>query len=148
MIPDCTNIKGGANPPFSLSDFREMYPQFQRQAVPESILDMYLELANNAVKESRYRSYWKVAMGLFIAHFATLWVMGSADPDSGAAGIIRAGELKGLTTSKSVDGVSVSKDYGTIMSGLDGWAAWTMTSYGVQLATLGKMVAKGGMQVW
>ena len=116
--------------------------------MPSIVLDMYLELAHNAVKQSRYHSYWKMAMGLFIAHFTTLWVMGNADPASGAAGIIKAGEQKGLVTGKSVDGVSVSKDYNTITSGLDGWAAWNMTTYGTQLASLARLTTKAGVQIW
>lgn len=139
---------GGDNPPFTLADFKEVYPQFSGDAVPNIVLEMYLELAHNAVKQSRYHSYWKMAMGLFIAHFTTLWVMGNADPGSGAAGIIKAGEQKGLVTGKSVDGVSVSKDYNTITSGLDGWAAWTMTTYGTQLASLARLTTKAGVQIW
>ena len=87
-------------------------------------------------------------MCLFIAHFATLWAMGTADPASTAAEVVSAGEARGLTTSKSAGGVSISKDYSTITSSLSDWAAWNMTQYGTQLATLAKMVGKGAMQVW
>lgn len=148
LMADAANIRDGANPPFTLEEFKEIYPQFKGQAVPDVVLAMYLELAHNAIKEARWHSYWKMAMGLFIAHFATLWAMGTAESNSTAADVVSAGEARGLVTSKSAGGVSISVDYGTIASGLNAWAAWNATQYGTQLATLAKMVGKGGMQIW
>ncbi len=147
-ISNATGIRDGVNPPFTLEDFKEIYPQFVGEAVPDVVLEMYLELAHSAIKEARWHSYWKMAMGLFIAHFATLWAMGTAQPNSTAADVVSAGEARGLVASKSVGGVSISVDYNTIISGLNAWAAWNATQYGTQLATLAKMVGKGGMQIW
>lgn len=148
LMADAANIRDGANPPFTLEEFKEIYPQFKGQAVPDVVLAMYLELAHNAIKEARWHSYWKMAMGLFIAHFATLWAMGAADAASTAADVVSAGEARGLVASKSAGGVSISMDYSTITGGLNDWAAWNMTQYGTQLATLAKLVGKGAMQVW
>ena len=72
----------------------------------------------------------------------------SADPDSGAVGVIKAAETKGLVASKSVDGVSVSYDFSTALSDLDGWADWKTTEYGIQFVTLAKNFMRGGMYVW
>ena len=108
---------------------------------------MYLDLANECIKETRWRSYWQVGMSLFIAHFCTLYVRGVANPDSKEAGILKAGQLVGLETSVGVGDVSVSTDYSIIARGLEAWAGWLSTSYGTQLATIGKMMGKGGMCV-
>lgn len=148
LMADAANIRDGINPPFTLEDLKVTYPQFLGEAVPDVVLEMHLELAHHAIKEARWHSYWKMAMGLFIAHFATLWAMGTAQPNSTAADVVSAGEARGLVTSKSAGGVSISVDYNTITSGLSGWAAWNATQYGTQLATLAKMVGKGGMQIW
>lgn len=148
LMADAANIRDGANPAFTLEELKGIYPQFKGGAVPDMVLAMYLELADNAIKEARWHSYWKMAMGLFIAHFATLWAMGTADAASMAADVVSAGEARGLVASKSAGGVSISMDYGTLIGGLNDWAAWNMTQYGTQLATLAKMVGKGGMQVW
>ena len=104
-------------------------------------------MANAYIKESRWHSSWKVGMSLFIAHFCTIYLQGTADPNSGAAAILKAGQTRGLETSVSVGGVSVSTDYSAIVSDIDGWAGWKSTIYGVQLATLGGMLGKGGMCV-
>ncbi|WP_205127114.1 DUF4054 domain-containing protein [Paenibacillus ginsengarvi] len=130
-----------------------MYPQFGPDgngvyAVPVIVMQMYLDFASTSIKEARWHSYWKVAMCLFIAHFCALHAQSVADPEGGAAAVIAAGQAKGLNTSESVGDVSVSMDYNTITQDLEGWAAWKLTIYGQQLATIGKLVGKGGMYVY
>ncbi|WNF07262.1 DUF4054 domain-containing protein [Brevibacillus borstelensis] len=153
IIGIASNIRTGSNPPFTYDDFIAIYTQFGPDAngktvVPQEIVQMYIDLANACIQEARWHAYWKVAMGWFVAHFLTLYVQGTADPNSGAAGVLKAGESRGLVASKSVGDVSVSRDYSTIAGDLDGWAAWKLTTYGQQLATIGRIVGKGGMYVY
>lgn len=153
IISDASNIKTGLNPPFTLEDFFSVYPQYgprkdNSYIVPEIVMDMYLKLADASVKESRWHTYWKTGMCFFIAHFCTLYLQGVADASSDAAAILDAGKAKGLDTSVSVGGVSVSTDYSTIANDLNGWAAWKLTIYGQQLATIAKMISKGGMYIY
>lgn len=153
IIGTASNIKTGTNPPYVLADFYIMYPQFGPATdgtfvILEIIIRMYLDLANNCIKEATWHGYWKVGMSLFIAHFCTLYVQGIADPDSGAAGILKAGQLRGLETSVSVGDVSASTDYSIIASGIEGWASWKSTSYGLQLAGIGRLLGKGGMYIY
>jgi hypothetical protein len=112
------------------------------------IMQMYLDLANVCLQESRWRSYWKIGMGWFIAHFLTLYLQSATNADSPAAQVISAGQARGLQSSKSVGDVSVSYDFSTAMNDLDGWAAWKLTIFGQQLATAAKLTGKGGMYVW
>lgn len=152
VITAASNIKTGDNPTFALKDFYIQYKQFGPNddgdfIIPEIVMQMYLNLANASIKEARWHSSWKLAMGWFIAHFLTLYVQGMADPNSGAAGVLQAGKAKGLDTSMSAGDVSVSTDYSIIANGIDGWANWMSTSYGTQLATIGKFMGKGGMCV-
>ena len=152
LIRKASNVKGGVNPPFSVADFQAVYPHFFGDAltgrIPDEVLDMFLQFANASTKYRRYRKSWKLAMCLFVAHFLTLYLQSAVAPDSPEATVIQAGQTKGLTASKSVDGVSVSYDFSTALSDLDGWAAWKLTGYGTQLATLAKAYGMGGMYVW
>jgi hypothetical protein len=153
IIAGATNIKGGDNPPFTVADFKEIYPQFwnadDTPLVPQAVLDMYVAFADSFVKISRYHEAWRVCMSLVIAHFLTLYLRTmTADPDSGAAGVIKAAETKGLVASKSVDGVSVSYDFSTALADLDGWADWKTSEYGIQFITLAKNYMRGGMYIW
>ncbi len=153
IIGTASNVRTGDNPSFLFSDFIIMYPQFGPASddtflVPEIIIQMYIGLADACIKEVRWKAYWKFATGWFVAHFVTLYLQGTADPNSGAAAVLAVGQAKGLNTSESVSDVSVSMDYAEIGKDLDGWAAWKLTIYGQQLASVGKLVGKGGMYVY
>lgn len=162
IISDASNIRAGDNPAYTLDDFYLEYPVYAPRTVPPVppaidpttthlinpvILQMYIGLADACIKEARWHSSWHLAMGWFVAHFATLYLQGLADVNSTAAQVIAKGQAKGLTASKSVSDVSVSYDYNTIASDLDGWASWKSTIYGQQLATMGRLYGKGGMYV-
>lgn len=153
MIDDASNIRTGNNPAYTLSNFLLAYPQFGVNEegatfVPTPVLTMFLNLAHACIKEARWHDMWEFAMGLFIAHFVTLWLQGTADPNSGAAATIAAGQARGVVVSESANDLSVSYDHSTVGNDLDGWAAWKLTVYGQQLATMGKLVGKGGMYVY
>lgn len=150
-----SNIKNGTNPAYTLTDFYAMYPAFAPRGtepditylMPEIILQMYIDLAHACIKEARWKAYWKIGMGFFIAHFATLYLQSVTDANSSAAQVIASGQAKGLTTSESAGDVSYSQDINAIAQDLDGWAAWKLTAFGQQLATFGKLVGKGGMYI-
>lgn len=153
ILADASNLKTGTNPPFTLDDFYLMYPQFGKDSdnnyvVPVEVQEMYLELANTCIKEAKWHKTWKLAMGWFIAHFLTLYVQGMVDPNSGAAAVLKAGQAQGLQTSMSAGDVSISIDYSTITTGIDGWAGWKLTTYGQQLANIGRLIGKGGMYIY
>ena len=152
IAADASNIRSGGNPAFTLSDFLSIYPGFSVTGqniapVPNAVLQMYIDLALTCVQQARFRGAWKVCIGYFVAHFATLWLEGTADPNSPPAKVLAVGQAKGLVSSKSANDLSVSYDYSTIAKDLDGWAAWTMTNHGRNLATLAKLYGKGGMVV-
>lgn len=163
LIAAASNLRTGENPPYTLEDFYTLYPAYGPRETPSenpdddpvvtylvdpSIMTMYIEMADAVVKEARWRKRWKFAMGLFVAHFLTLYLQSQAGAGSPAAQVVAAGQTKGLQTSKSVGDVSASYDFSTIAQGLDGWAAWNLTAFGQQYATLAKIVGKGGMYVW
>ena len=149
---DASGIRTGDNPPYELTDFYIQYPQFgpdtnSNYIVPQEVQEMYLELADACIKEARWHKSWRLAMGWFMAHFLTLYVQGMADPNSKEAGIINAGKALGLQTSKSVGDLSVSIDYNSLASGVNGWATWKSTKYGQQLMQVGRLVGMGMMYV-
>lgn len=146
-IGQASNLLHGENPPFLLSDFYKMYPQFEGKVDPE-IIQMYIDFANSCIDSKRYGTAWKLAMNYFTAHFCAIHMQGSLDIDSTAGQVLGAAQAKGLISSKSAGDVSISYDFGTIMEDLNGWAQWKLTSYGVQFASLGKMMGKGIVAIW
>lgn len=156
LVTTASNIRVGDNPPYILTDFYANYPVYGPRGdslnatylVDPVIIQMYIELADASIKQARWKTGWKIAMGWFVAHFVTLYLQGTASPAGTAAQVIAAGQSRGLMSSKGVGDVSVSYDFSSIAQDLDGWAAWKLTIYGQQLATMGKILGKGGMYVW
>jgi hypothetical protein len=147
-----SNILTGTNPPYALTDFIAEYPQFgpdsnKNYLVPQVLVQKYINLADTCIKQARWEDMWSLAMGWFVAHFCTLYLQGTADPNSGAAAVIQAGQAKGLDTSVSAGGVSVSTDYSMIANNIDGWVNWKLTIYGTQIITFGRLIGKGGMYI-
>lgn len=153
IIANASNVKGGTNPPFTAEDFKNIYPQFfdaeGLPLVPENVMEMYIQFAHSCVLAARYRDAWRICMALFIAHFLTLYMQSMAGGEQGADAqmVMAAGQTRGLVASKSVDGVSLSFDFSTALQDLNGWAAWKLTTYGVQFATQAKILTMGGMYV-
>jgi hypothetical protein len=153
VVTAASNLRSGDNPAYTLADFLALYPQFgapagETGAIPAGVLEMYVAFAHACIQEARWKTAWKPAMGLFIAHWCTLYLMSASDPNSGVAGILAQGQTRGLVASKSVGDVSVSYDFSAATQDLSGWAGWTQTAFGAQLATLAKIIGKGGMYVW
>jgi len=115
--------------------------------VPLVFMEGLIELAHACVRISRFRSTWKFCMGLFIAHFVTLYLKTMIDPGESPYAIAQAGAAGGVVSSKSVDSVSVSYDFSTVANDLEGWAEWKATEYGLQFVTWAKMFSMGGMYV-
>lgn len=152
IIGGASNIKTGTNPPFTLDDFFEIYPQFGKTDegnynVPLAVLEMYLDIADSCIKKTRWHSRWKIGMCLYIAHFCTLYLQSMADPNLGAQGIIEAGKSQGLDTSISVGDVSVSTDYSMATSNITGYTGWTLSTFGQQFISMARLVGKGGMYI-
>lgn len=144
---NAANLGGdGDNPAYISGDFLEEYPQFVG-AIPEGVLEMYLKLGHACVREARWCEMWRVGLGLFVAHWCTLWLRSSAEPKGDAASALAGGEVRGLVSSKSVGGASVSYDLTALSQDLEGWAGYKLTAFGVQFATLARMLGRGGMVV-
>lgn len=136
------NVVYGTNPAYASTDFLAMYPKFS--IVPDGVLTTYVTLASACLVQARYQDLWLVVMGLFIAHFCTLYLDTDACPTATAAQAAAQGAAKGIMTASSVGDVSFSYQP---VEGLDGWAAWTLTKYGQQFVTWAKPMGSGSMYI-
>lgn len=146
-IVGAANLRIGDNPPYTVEDFLALYPQFKGN-VPDSFLEMYLNLADSSLSYQRYFDAWPMVMGLFVAHFCTLYLQSAVDADSSTEEITQAGQAVGLVSSESVGPLSTSYDFSNALSGMEAWGGWTTTAFGLQLATMAKLYGKGGMVIW
>lgn len=146
IVSQASNIKKEEHPEYNKETFLLLYPQF-RGAIPDAALDMYVDLGLSCVNYKRFNRMWKAAIGLFIAHFCTLYLQSMQPEGTDASQVLASASSAGMVTSESADGVSYSRD-GSALNDLNGWAAFKMTTFGVQFATMAKLVGRGGMYVW
>ena len=113
--------------------------------VPEGILNMFVDQANDSVLPSRWGSMWRYAAGLYTAHFAALylktWAPGSDNSGQAAGSAAQPGAVKSATMGDT----SMSYDNSAITAGTEKWGAWNATQYGSQLVTMARLVGMGGM---
>ena len=147
LLAVASNIVDGDNPAYTAQDFRTVMPGFSVNYISDEVLQGIVDMAHSVVKEARWHSMWKEGMRLFIAHFATLYL---TTPQAGATleQLLNAGKVQGAITSKTVGPLSVGMDVSQATSDLNGWAAWKLTTYGTQFATLARLHAKAGMYIW
>lgn len=141
-IPDGTHVTLSAAPTSSGSIALTVWNAL---VVPLAVITAYLLLASAALVQARWLEMWPVAMGLYVAHFLTLYARSDGNPNSTIGQIAAQGLSLGIQTAKSVGDVSVS--YQPI-TGLEDWGAWNLTIYGEQLAQFAKMVGSGPMLLW
>ena len=102
---------------------------------------------NDSVLPSRWGSMWRYAAGLYLAHFAAMYLktysQGSSGPSQAAAKAQPAGVIKSATMGDT----TVSYDNSAVTIGTEKWGSWNATQYGQQLATLARQVGMGGMYV-
>lgn len=148
VITQASNVSASQNPAYTQADFRADFDQFD-QNVPGHIIDNFIAMADATVKESRWFENWRYGMGLFVAHFCTLYMQARGEAlNPTASQVISTATTRGLITSKSVGDVSVSYDINKSLEGLEGWGQWTTTTYGAQFAQFAKMLGKAGIYVW
>lgn len=146
IVSQASNIKKEEHPEYTKETFLLLYPQF-RGVLPDAALDMYVDLGLSCVNYKRFNRMWKAAIGLFIAHFCTLYLQSMQPEGTDASQVLASASSAGMVTSESADGVSYSRD-GSALNDLNGWASFKMTTFGVQFATMAKLVGRGGMYVW
>ena len=151
-----SNLRTGSNPAYAVSDFVTFYPQFGTNdsgvyVVPQTVIQAFIDLAQASIQQARWRNQWQFGMGLFVAHYCTLYLQTLADPNSGAQQVWDAGRARGVILSESAGGVSVSYDpnlAGRDQPDMKGWGAYHLTEFGQQLITIGRLVGKGGMYAY
>lgn len=117
--------------------------------LPEAILDMFIVMANAAIQECRWGVKWRWAMGLYIAHYATLYLRSysPASEDGNPSSAAGSGGVTGVLASAKLGDASLTYDVSSVVSATEDWGAWNSTTYGQQLVTEARLVALGGTYV-
>lgn len=145
---------------YSQAMFQADFPQFwqvykeigseeerYKLLLPESMLQMFIEQANDSVLPSRWGSLWRYAAGLYVAHFAAMYLKTYTSGSQNAAQAANKAAQTGVVKSAAMGDTSISYDNSAVTAGTEKWGAWNATQYGQQLVTMARQVGMGGMLV-
>ncbi|WP_339053359.1 DUF4054 domain-containing protein [Arsenophonus endosymbiont of Crataerina pallida] len=127
----------------TVQQFRNDFSPFNDEVkFPDAQIQFRLNLADKFLSENVSGSdvfpYW---VGLFVAHYLTLYAMDSRYLQAGGVG----GSSSGVATSKSVDKVSVSYDNSMTLNPNAGF--WNNTRFGAEFYQWVLMFGAGGRQL-
>jgi len=133
-----------------LSDF----PQFTKSGaemkeslIPDGILEIFVDNANQSILPSRYCEMWRYAAGLYVSHFSTLYLKTYSDGSANAARAAEKGQQTGLISEATMGDTTVKYDNSAIMEAMAKWGSWNATQYGQQLISMARMIGMGGSYV-
>lgn len=147
-IAIASNVSLTQNPPYTIAMFRAAFPAFTEDIIPDSVIENFIYLADATIKKAKFHEAWSLAMGYFIAHFATKFLETQVPEGATKEEILAAAQSSGLATSKSVGPISVSYDYTWLTNAFPGWGDFATTTFGQQYISLAKPITGRPMLVW
>lgn len=145
------NLGSGAPGTYTAEQFQEDFPQFfnswGQPLLPASMLEEIIRMANAAVQPDRWREGWRYAVGLYVAHYVTLYLRGYAASNETPNAAAASGALVGMVKSATLGDASVSYDTAAITAGTEDWGDLNSTTYGQMFANRAKLIGMAGMLV-
>lgn len=136
---------------YTAEQFQEDFPQFFNSEgvclVPTTMLTELINMANACVQPDKWLESWRYAVGLYVAHYATLYLRTYAESSPTAAQAAASGALVGVVQSATLGDSSVSYDTTAVTKGTEDWGDLNATTYGQMLANRAKLIGAGGSYV-
>ena len=148
--------QAGEHGNYTVDMFQADFPQFFKtettedgetvtSLIPDGMLEQFIELANDSVLPSRWGSMWRLAAGLFVAHFGALYLKTYKPSSDNPSQVGNDAAQVGVVKTATMGDTSVSYDNSAVTAGTEKWGTWNATQYGAQLVTMARMVGMGGM---
>lgn len=136
---------------YTVEQFQADYPQFFTaegiSLLPPSMLCKIIDMANTAVQPDKWLDSWRFAVGLYAAHYVTLYLRSYATSNETAAAAAASGALVGVVKSATLGDSSVAYDTSAITAGTDDWGDLNSTTYGQMFANRAKLIGLTGTLV-
>lgn len=133
---------------YTVEQFREDCPQFFNAegyflgSLP--MLEQIIQMANVSIQPDKWLDSWRYAVGLYVAHYATLSLRGYAASNETPQQAAASGALVGMVKSATLGDASVTYDTAAITAGTEDWGDLNSTTYGQILANRAKLIGLGG----
>lgn len=136
---------------YTVEQFQADYPQFFTaegiSLLPPPMLCKVIDMANTAVQPDKWLDEWRFAVGLYTAHYVTLFLRGYAPSSETPQQAAASGALVGVVKSATLGDSSVTYDTSAITAGTEDWGDLNSTTYGQMLANRAKLIGLAGMTV-
>ena len=142
---------GSSRGNYTVEDFRSDYPQFFNAegyflgSLP--MLEQIIQMANVSIQPDKWLDSWRYAVGLYVAHYATLSLRGYAASNETPQQAAASGALVGMVKSATLGDASVTYDTAAITAGTEDWGDLNSTTYGQILANRAKLIGMAGSYV-
>ena len=136
---------------YTVAQFREDYPQFFNAegyflgSLP--MLEQIIQMANVSIQPDKWLDSWRYAVGLYVAHYATLSLRGYAASNETPQQAAASGALVGMVKSATLGDASVQYDTTALTAGTEDWGDLNSTTYGQILANRAKLIGMSGTYV-
>lgn len=136
---------------YTVEEFRQDYPQFFNGegyflgSLP--MLEEIIRMANASIQPDKWLDGWRYAVGLYVAHYATLSLRGYAASNETPQEAAASGALVGIPKSATLGDTTVSYDTSAITAGTEDWGDLNSTTYGQMLANRAKLIGMAGTYV-
>lgn len=136
---------------YTVEQFREDYPQFFNSegyflgSLP--MLEQIIQMANLSIQPDKWLESWRYAVGLYVAHYATLSLRSYAESNDDPSQAAASGALVGVVQSATLGDSSVSYDTSALTKGTEDWGDLNATTYGQMLANKAKLIGMAGTLV-
>lgn len=142
---------------YTLTMFQADFPQFFTPSdastnpgtclVPETMIQEIITMANACVQPDKWLESWRYAVGLYVAHYATLYLRTYSEDSPTAAQAAASGALVGVVKSATLGDSSVTYDTTAVTKGTEDWGDLNATTYGQMLANRAKLIGMSGTLV-
>lgn len=136
---------------YTAGQFKAEYPQFCDSSgqcfLPDVQLNELVKMANACIQPDKWLDSWHYAVGLYVAHYATLFLRTYAESSPTAAQAAASGALVGVVKSATLGDSSVTYDTSALTAGTEDWGDLNATTYGQMLANRAKLIGVAGSYV-
>lgn len=136
---------------YTAEQFKAEYPQFcdadGKCFLPDVQLEELVKMANASIQPDKWLDSWHYAAGLYVAHYATLFLRTYAESSPTAAQAAASGALVGVVKSATLGDSSVTYDTSALTAGTESWGDLNATTYGQMLANRAKLIGAAGSYV-
>ena len=136
---------------YTVEQFQEDFPQFFKSSgeslLPETMLKEIIDMANVSVQPDKWLESWRFAVGLYTAHYVTLFLRSYSPSSETAAQAAASGALVGVIQSATLGDSSISYDTSAITTGTEDWGDLNSTTFGQMFANRAKLIGMAGSYV-